>query len=345
MTKKILIGLVIISLVTLGGCRDKKNAATLQSMERIHKVSGVPVKTETIRAREFSHVLKYSAALQARSEAVRYSRVSDVVQQVLAKVGDYVHANQTVVIFPMNGQTTQYYQLKASYDLSLQTYHRMQQLYKEGVISKQELDNAQANFEVARANLNMTDDSLRAKAPLSGYITQLNVKPTDNVNIGDPLFTVSNLDWIEAQMWASSQEAEQIKIGQKVVTTWDGKQVEGSVSQISKILDPARKAFEVKAIFNNKDRILTSGITADVTIEVYRNPQAIVVDRKNLISEHGKHYVYVANKNIALKKAVEIGSEQGNVVEIKSGLVPGDALITEGSKSVTNRAKIKRVNS
>lgn len=345
MRKKLLVGLMVISLIAFSGCRAKKNDDSLQSMEQIHKASGIPVKTETVQTKEFNKVFKYSATLQAKSEAVRYSRVSDVVQEVLAKVGDYVSENQTIVVFPKNVQATQYYQLKAAYDLSQQTYHRMQELYKEGVISKQELDNAQANYEVARANLNTADDLLRVKAPLSGYITSLNVKPTDNVSVGDPLFTVSNLDRIEAQMWASSQEVEQIKVGQRVTVTWDGKQITGSVTQISKIMDPAKKAFEIKAMFVNKDRVLTSGITTDVAVEIYRNPQAVVVDRKNLISENGKHYVYVADKDLALKKAVEIGSEQGNAVEIKSGLVPGDVLITEGSKTVTNRAKIKQVNS
>lgn len=345
MKKTMLVGLLVVSLVAFSGCRTKKASSDLQSMEQIHKATGVPVKTETIRVQEFNKVLKYSATLQAKSEAVRYSRVSDVVQDVLFKVGDYVHENQTVVVFPKNVQTTQYYQLKAAYDLAQQTYHRMQELYKEGVISKQELDNAKTNYEVARANLNTADDLLRVKAPLSGYITSLNVKPTDNVSVGDPLFTVSNLEQIEAQMWASSQEVEQIKIGQKVMAVWDGKEIVGSITQISKIMDSKKKAFEVKALFSNKDHVLTSGITTDVSIEVYHNPNAIVVDRKNLITENGKHYVYIVNKDSALKKEVEIGSEQGNVVEIKSGLTPGEALITEGSKTVTDRAKIKRVNS
>jgi len=348
MKKKIFVGLLalcLIGLLIFVGCRAKKADADLQSMEQIHQSSGVPVKAETVRVQEFRKVFKYSATLEAKSEAVRYSRVSDVVQNVYFKVGDYVHENQTVVEFPKNVQTTQYYQLKAAYDLARQTYNRMQELYKEGVISKQELDNAQANYEVARANLNTADDLLRVKAPLSGYITRLNVKPTDNVSSGEPLFTVSNLDRIEARMWASSQEIEAIKVGQKVTVVWDGKEIVGSITQISKILDPNKKAFEVRALFNNKDHVLTSGITTDVTIEVYRNPQAVVVDRKNLITENGKHYVYIVNDDVAVKKEVEIGNEQGNVVEIKSGLAPGELLITEGSKMVTNRAKIKRVNS
>jgi membrane fusion protein (multidrug efflux system) len=345
MIKKMIISLMIISMITFSGCRDKKKNTVLQSMEQIHKATGVPVKTEIVKTSKFSTVLKYSAIVQAHSEAIKYSRVSDVVQQVYYKVGDYVHEDQTVLTFPKNNQTTQYYQLKAVCALAEQTYRRMANLYKEGIISKQELDNAQTNFEVAKANLNTTEDSLKVKAPLSGYITQLNVKPTDNVNEDEPLFTVSNLDLVEARLWASSQEAEQIKCGQKVILSWNGRRFEGSISQIGRIMDLNTKAFEVKALFKNKDKILTSGITAEVAIETYANANAVVIHRKDLVNEGDHRFVYIVDNGVAVKKEVKLGAEQGVLLEVKSGLTPGDQLIIEGNKMVEDQAKVRVVNS
>jgi membrane fusion protein (multidrug efflux system) len=345
MMKKMIVGLMIISLIIFSGCGYKKKNVALQSMEQIHKATGVPVKTQVVKIRKFSTMLKYSATVQARSEAVKYSRVADVVQQVFFKVGDYVRKNQVVVTFPKNNQTTQYYQLKAAYDLAGQTYRRMANLYQEGVVSKQELDNTQTNFEVAKANLNTTEDSLKVKAPLSGYITQLNVKPTDNVNEDGPLFTVSNLDLVEAQLWASSQEAGQIKCGQKVILSWNGRRFAGSISQVGRIMDLNRKAFEVKALFKNIDQILTSGITAEVAIETYTNENAVMIHRKDLVSEGANRYVYIVANGIAVKKEVKLGAEQGVLVEVKFGLKPGDRLIVEGNKMVENQAKVQVVKS
>lgn len=325
----------------LGGKAELQN----KSMEQIYQESGVPVKVKEVVAGQFTKQLKYSAILKARSEAVCYSRVSDVVQEVLFKVGDYVRKDQTVITFPKNNQKVQYYQLKASYDLAEQTYHRLSKLYEQGVISKQELDNARTSYEVAKANLRITDDSLRVKAPLSGYITQLNVKPTDNVSSEQPLFTVSNLDQIEAQLWASSQEIDQIKPGQKVTLNWDGTQFEGFVSQVGQIMDGSKKAFEVRALFKNKNNILTSGITADLAIETYRNDQAITVHRKDVVSENGKQYVYVVDNGVAVKREIQTGVAEGTVIEVKSGLKLGDLLITEGNKMVADHTKVKIVRS
>jgi membrane fusion protein (multidrug efflux system) len=336
--------LLIISSV---GCKyfQKTTDAQFKSMEQIHQESGIPVKVFTVTTTSFSTVLKYSATLQACYEAVAYSRVSDVVQDVFFKVGDYVRKNQTVVTFPKNNQATQYYQLKAGYDFAASTYRRMTQLYNDGVISKQELDSARTNYEVAKANMNVSDDSLRVKAQLSGYITQLNVKPTDNVKKEAPLFTVSNLDRMEAQFWVSSQEIDQIKQGQKVILSWAGESYSGAVAQVSRIMDLGRKAFEVKARFENKDKKLTSGVTADIAVETYHNEQAVRVDRKNLVIEDGKSYVYIVQNGVAIKRVVQVGAELGNSVEVLSGLNPGDRLIVEGHSLVSDKVKVKIVKS
>lgn len=345
MKKTVLIAL-ILSLISLSGCLfSQKKEVGFKSMEQLHQENGVPVKIEQVRPVEFGTTLKYSATLKARSEAVCYARIAEVVQDVHFNVGDYVRKDEIVVTFPEDNQTTQYHQIKAGYELAEATYKRMQKLYQEGVISKQELDSARTNFEVAKANLNATDDAIRVKAPLSGYITQLNVKPTDNVSPGTPLFTVSNLDLIEAQIWASSKEANQIKVGQKVTLEWDGKLVEGSVAQVSQIMDPNRKAFSVKAVFKNTDKILTSGITADISIQTYNNEQAVVVRRRNLVEEDGKRFVYIVNNGKAFKRQISTGKEQGALVEVKSGLKPGEFIIVEGNTMVTDQTKVNIVNS
>lgn len=344
--KKVVLTMLILSMVSLTGCIfGKKQDTSFKSMEQLHRENGVPVKIEEVRANDFSAGLKYSATIRARSEAVRYAKIADVVQSVNFNVGDYVRENQTVVTFPQNNQTAQYYQLKASCELAETTYRRMERMYKEGVISKQELDASQTNYEVMRANLNATDDALRVKAPLSGYITQLNVKPTDNVSPGTPLFTVSNLDLIEAEIWASSKEVDQIKVGQRVTVEWDEKTVEGSVFQVSQIMDGSKKAFAVKALFKNPNKILTSGITADVSIQTYENSQAVVVRRTDLVDEDGKRFVYVAVDGKAVKRQVLTGKEQGALIEVKSGLKPGEFIITEGNTIVTDQTKVKIINS
>lgn len=159
------------------------------------------------------------------------------------------------------------------------------------------------------------------------------------------MFTVSNLDLIEAQIWASSKEADQIRVGQRVILEWDCKLVQGSIIQVSQIMDPRRKAFEVKALFKNADKVLTSGITADISIQTYNNEQAVVVSRRNLVEEDGKRFIYVVNNGKAVKREILTGKERGALIEVKSGLKPGEFMITEGSTMVADQTKVNIINS
>jgi RND family efflux transporter MFP subunit len=152
---------------------------------------------------------------------------------------------------------------------------------------------------------------------------------------------VSNLDWVEARLWAASQEAGQIKCGQQVIFSWNGRRFAGSIAQVGRIMDLNRKAFEVKALFKNKEQILTSGITAEVAIETYTDEQAVMIHRQNLVSEGDRRFVYIVANGVAVKKEVKLGAGQGVLVEVKSGLEPGDRLIVEGNKMVEDQAKVE----
>lgn len=341
--KKMVLVVLIAGLCCLAGCGPEEESQ-MQSMEQIYNEAGVPVRVETVNEQSFAATLNYSATLQATSEATAYAKLADVVQEIKFQVGDYVAKDETVIVFPRNNQSAQYYQAKAGYDLAHQTHQRMERLYNEGLVSKQELDQAAANFKVAQANLNSVDDAIQVKAPLSGYLTQLNVKVTDNVGVGTPLFTISNLDEIEARVWASSKEIDQIKLGQSVVMEWNGQQYQGSVSQVSRIMNAGRKAFEVRTVFKNPTKELTSGITAGISIETYRNDGVIAVPRKCLINGGDKYFVYLVKEGKAVRREVTLGREQGVTVELLSGVEPGDQLIVEGGNMVSDSVLVNLVN-
>ena len=100
-------------------------------------------------------------------------------------------------------------------------------------------------------------------------------------------------------------------------------------------MDPLRKAFPVTASFANRRFALTSGITTDVALEVYRAP-AIVVKQKELVREIDTWYAFVVNGDIAQRRTLKIGHQDGLRFEVLDGLKPGDRLVTEGAQSLND---------
>ncbi|MCK4404504.1 MAG: efflux transporter periplasmic adaptor subunit, partial [candidate division Zixibacteria bacterium] len=74
------------------------------------------------------------------------------------------------------------------------------------------------------------------------------------------------------------------------------------------------------------------------------NPQAIVVERKNIFKQGERSYVFVADGGVAKKKFVTLGNVHVLDVEVIEGLTPGDELIIEGQMHLEDGAKIRMIS-
>jgi RND family efflux transporter MFP subunit len=261
-----------MAALILSAC-SKKTSGDQKSMEQIHQEEGLPVVTREMRPSAFTTFLKYPAALMARSESTAKAGLSDVVRTIHAKLGDQVKKDEVIITFSLDNPSFQ--QAKANYANAEASYKRNQSLFASNGVSKQNLDNAQTQYEVAKANLKAMDDSINVKAPISGIITRLDVRVTENVQSGTVLFTVSNLERVEARIWVSAKDIGFVKDGMPVMTEWLGETVTGEVSQVNMIMDTEKKAFLVLAEFRNTGRLLTIGLNLDATLETYKNDAAL----------------------------------------------------------------------
>ncbi|MDR3200490.1 MAG: efflux RND transporter periplasmic adaptor subunit [Spirochaetales bacterium] len=318
-----------------------KSSGDLKSMEQIHEEEGLPVVTREMRPSTFTTFLKYPAAFMARSESTAKAELSDVVRTIRAKLGDQVKKDGVVITFSLDNPN--YQQAKSSYANAEVTYRRTQRLFASNGVSRQNLDNAKTQYEVAKATLKAMDDAINVKAPIGGIITRLDVRVTENVQSGTVLFTVSNLDRVEARIWVSAKDIGFVKDGMPVMTEWLGETITGKVSQVNMIMDTEKKAFLVLAEFRNTGRLLTSGLNLDTTLETYRNDAALYIHRKELVTENGVPCVYVFVNDTAQRREVTIGKSQGLLLEITQGLNPGDLLISEGSQMVEDGARVYSV--
>ncbi len=335
------IAVVALVMLAFAGCssgRGDKQAA--RSMEQIYKDEGIPVSARVLAREPFSAYLKYPATLKARRESAASASVPEVVRQVNARVGDRVHKDDVIVSFSQDNAN--YQQARAARDTAEATYNRFKTMFESSNISPQDFDNVKVQYAQAKAAFKTMDDIINVKAPIDGYVTRMDVQVSDNVTPGVPLFTVSNLDAIEAKLYVSGDEARMVRTGQAARIDEDGNVLTGTVTQVSLIMDSQRRAFPVTASFRNLGFALTSGLTADVSLEVYRAP-AIVVKEKELVREADTWYAFVVNGDLAQRRALKIGRQDGLRFEVLDGLNAGDKLVTEGAQSLTDGARVRVV--
>lgn len=329
----------LILVISFTSC--SKNQKQSRNMEQIHREEGVPVRIITITPRDFEHRLSYNAVMTGIQESTAFASMGEKVEKIHVKVGDQVKKDAVLVTFPTDSPSAKYYQAKVAFENAQTSFERIESLYKAGGISLQTRDNAYARFQVARADWDTVRKMVVVKAPIAGYVTRIHVAETDNVKKETALVTIARTDQLKAIIWISENEIAFIQPGQTATATWQNQQIPGTITQVDMAMNLQTRAFRAYVEFDNKENLLKAGTTVDISIVTSKKTGAIVIERKNIINEKKGQFVFVANNQIAEKRPVTVGLQQGLDIEILNGLNPGDNLITEGQLLLDNGSKIK----
>jgi RND family efflux transporter MFP subunit len=345
-------------------CGGNKESAA--SMEQLHAENGQPVSVRKLETEDFSVFLKYPALIQASSESTAYAGLNDVVRTISARVGEAVRQGDIIVSFSADNQVLQ--QATLSHENARNAYNRTNALFRSNDISRQDFDTVRMQYEISAANLKAANDMVYVKAPISGTLTQINVRVTENVRPGTPLFTVSNSNAFEARLYVGVDEIEKIRVGARAFIDLtrgeprpltgasvgvprgrqEGQTIEGRITQVSLIMDSQRQSFPVTVFFVGGNRRLVSGMNVDISVETYRNEKAIILVRRELVQTETGPAVFVVDENTesmpkARRVAVQTGEEKGLRLEIIGGLSEGDIIVSEGVNQINEETRLNIV--
>lgn len=332
---------ILITFALLAGCADNANEESL-TIEMLHARDGIPVETSLIAETNFELIYTYNGVMRGKTETVAVSKNADRVSAVNFGVGDTIKKGDIVIEFPEDNPALQYHQARLAYENSEKTWLRMKALYNKGGISKQDLDQVETVYLVNKANWENLKKIVMVESPAGGYITQINFDVSENVAIGDPLFTVSDISTLRTRVWATEDEITHISAGQEAVAELSNTVLNGRVIQTALHMDANRQAYSVELEFENPDKHFAGGMTATVKITVYRNPEAIVISRQYVFTDPDKGlYCYISDGNRALKRYISPGRMSSLNYEIIDGLEVGELLITRGAALVSDESLIK----
>ncbi len=326
-----------------GGCGN--SSSKTRSMEQIYAEDGVPVQVEAIAPTEFSTSSEFHAVLSGVKESSAFAAVADKIDRINYEVGDFVVKDSPVLSFPTDNPSARYNQAQAAYQNAEATWERMRSYYESGGLSKQDLDNARTSYDVARADWDAVRQSVMVKAPISGLLTSVAVRESDNVDVEELLFTVSQVDRLKAKIWVSDREIADLAVGAEATATWNGIELQGSVVQVDLSMNQARQAFGAVVEFDNPDLRVKAGVTAEVSVVSGTNSGAVVVERKNVVTDGAGTHVFVVEQGAAVKRAVELGRSSGIDIEVVDGLSAGESLVTAGQMHLRDGSKVRVVGS
>lgn len=196
-------------------------------------------------------------------------------------------------------------------------------------------------------------DALVIHSHVSGVVTEIRVAQGDHIMTGAPIFKVANLNTVWASFDAYENQVGQVNKGQKIkVTTnaYPNKIFDAKISYIDPILNTQTRTVNVRAVLDNKDKLLKPGMFIKMQLEGRSNNDtpSLIVPKSAVLWTGKRSLVYIkpeAEKPIFEMREVLLGKETGNGYEIDSGLSPGDIIVTSGAFTVDAAAQLEGKNS
>ena len=275
-----------------------------------------------------------------------FPMVSGVAHDVNVQLGDIVSKGQTLAIMKsaeMAGFTKDYISAEADLRSAKRTFESTQDLYKSGLASQKDFEQAQSDYQKAVAEnkragevvgINKSNaEGYLVKSPISGFVIEKNL--TDNTQVradnGTNLFTIADLSDVFVLINIYESDISNIQTGDPVkITTlsYPDKVFDGKIDKIYDMIDPDDKVVKARVKIANPGARLKPGMFASVTIKAKSGENLPVINTRALIFDNDKNYVVVVDGKAHCRiQQVDIAKKVEDRAYIRSGLKPGDRIV------------------
>ncbi len=341
-TSRLLV-LPLAAMLALSAC--KKPPEKLTEADQARSVRVIRISSQAITG-----AVVASGDLVAREEAAVLPEVNGYrVARVLADVGQYVKAGQTLVQLDpalIQGQLAQAEANAAQAEVqALQAEEqasRVKDLDGSGVLSQEQIDQRRFQARAARAtaraqaaalkDLRTRNAKLAVTAPVSGLILEKNVRPGDlSASGATPWFRMARDGEVELAADLSEGDLSRIRPGEiATVTLQSGQTVQGRVRLISPQIDTQTKLGEVRILLPVRSDIRVGGFARAVFTDASATALAVPESAVRYDAD-GASVMVVGADNRVHKAAIDAGPRGSGLVQLAKGPPAGSRIVANAA--------------
>jgi HlyD family secretion protein len=301
-------------------------------------------------------------------------RTAGRLQEVYVRLGDRVSRGQRLAKIEDFEIVEQVKQAEAAQEVSLATIRqreadlqlaqtsaeRSRNLYQRQLLPKQTLDDNEARYQAALAQLDLARaqnaqskarlDELRINlantvitSPVNGFVARRNVDPGAFVSQNAPLADVVDIGRVRLVANVVEKDLKELESGNQArvqVDAFPGETFTGRIARVSPVLDPATRTAPIEIEIPNPSFRLKPGMYARVGITTQIKRDALVLPSSAAVDLGGRRGVFQLQNDVAVFRSVQAGIEQGTIVEIVSGLKEGDEVISTGAGALRDGDRV-----
>jgi HlyD family secretion protein len=348
--------LSIMALLALAACQKAEPAKQTEADQ------ARAVRIVTVEARPITGALAASGDMIAREEAAVLPEVNGYrVARVLADVGDYVRAGQTLVQLDptlISSQVAQAEAIAAQAEANaLQAEdqaNRVRDLDGQGVLSQEQIEQRRLQARAARAqaraqaanfrDLKTRSAKLAVTAPVSGLILERNVRPGDlSAGGANPWFRMARDGQVELAADLSEDDLARVRPGQSAtVTLPSGANVQGQVRLISPQINPQTRLGRVRVLLPVRQDVRVGGFAR----AVFTDASGVVLTVPETAIRYdadGASLMVLGANNRVKRVLIQAGQRGSGLVQIVKGPPAGSRVVANAAALMLDGDLVKPV--
>ncbi len=298
----------------------------------------LPVKAAQVKVGQFTSDVTAVGSLLADESVLIRSEIDGRVTGIHFEEGRAVAKGAKLVSFDGSEAEAALAANVAELRTKTSDHERAKELLGKGFISAEAVDRTRGAMDVAQARVQQE----RAKvaktsivAPFSGVMGLRQISPGAYVKTGDSIVRIEKISAIKLDFRVPELYAGKLARDQQVAISLDafpGEKFGGRIYAIEPTVDEKSRTVLARAQVPNVDGKLKPGLFARVSVQLENRYNAIVLPEQSLVPQGKEMFVYkIIDGGKTQITKVQVGGRRPGEVEIVSGLVAGDMVVTEGA--------------
>ena len=325
-------------------------------LEELNANSKFPiVETAILKSNTFQHFVELQGNVKSDQLIIIYPEFSGVLNKIYVKSGEEVVKGQTLAIIDDGGLKQQLSQLEISFNLTKTTYERQERLWAQNIGSEMQFLETKSMFEAQKEAIKQLKKQLEKtviKASFNGTIDNIIAKEGEVVYPGrSNLMLLLNMERMYVESNVPERYINTISKGKKakVVFPLIDEFLETSIRQAGNFIDPIKRTYKIELDLPKNDLNIKPNLNAKVSVNDYTNDNAILIKEGFIsIDSNNEKYVYKIyrkeKKNYVSKTIIKTGKNNGNYIEVLSGLSVDDEIVIEGMRKIVDNTRVKIIN-
>lgn len=330
------------------------NAGCQKPEQKAVKERSINVRVWTAETRSLRPFVEAVGTLKPFEEVTVSSELDGILQSILVEEGSTVSRGQRIAEIKetdyrldMERAEAALKQAEASLANANLEHQRKEALFREELVTRQQLDDvsarralAQGDMERAKGSLALVREKLsRTKifAPMAGVVKEKRVTAGDYIRNGTNMITIIRTDQLKLAFSVPEKDVGILREGQDIVFKADSlpdREFRGKVKTLYPSLEEKTRSLLVDAQVANQDGALKPGFFARVTLYTGPAKQVVVVPITALLYDSATTKLFTVEGDRAKEKVVKIGRKFGEFIEIVEGLNAKETVVTVGQNNL-----------